>query len=125
MRGSVWRLRLALPQLLMRSLVVLLLWLVLSVGASAKDTGYVFVSHERTNNIAVIDPKQDYRIIKWIATSRRPRGMKFRYHGKQLLVSCGGDEVIYVIDVPAPPFHDHIATRAWPQIFQLNDDLYR
>ena len=35
-------------------------------GAStgAKETGYVFVSHQKTNNIAVIDPKQDYTIIQ-------------------------------------------------------------
>ncbi len=38
-------------------------------GGDAKGTGYVFVSHEKTNNIAVIDPKQDYRIIKWIDVS--------------------------------------------------------
>src|SRR2546421_6161350 len=86
MLASVWHPRLALPRLLMRGLIVLLLWLVLPVGANAKDTGYVFVSHERTNNVAVIDPKQEYRIIKWIATSGRPRGMKFRDDGKQLLV---------------------------------------
>src|SRR5260370_33099171 len=115
MRGSVWRLRLALPQLLMRSLVVLLLWLVLSVGASAKDTGYVFVSHERTNNIAVIDPKQDYRTIKWISTSRRPRGMQFRDDHKQLLVACGDDHVIDVINVATLAVGDHIPTVARPE----------
>src|SRR5260370_7424724 len=106
MRGSVWRLRLALPQLLMRSLVVLLLWLVLAVGASAKDTGYVFVSHERTNNIAVIDPKQDYRTINWISTSRRPRGIQFRHHHKHLLVAGRADHSLHSLLHPTLP-RDH------------------
>ena len=54
---------------LTRSLPALALGLVLSAGAIAKDTGYVFVSNEKTNNITVIDPKQDYKIIQWIPTS--------------------------------------------------------
>jgi DNA-binding beta-propeller fold protein YncE len=49
----------------------LVLTLVLAASA-AKDTGYVFVSHEKTNNIAVIDPKQDYKIIQWIPTCHTP-----------------------------------------------------
>src|SRR6266446_2505628 len=59
-------------RLLTRSLPALVLGLVLAAGARAKDTGYVFVSHEKTNNIAVIDPKQNYKVIQWIPTSHRP-----------------------------------------------------
>src|SRR5215471_2143535 len=59
------------------SLFAFVLALVLSAAAEAKGTGYVFVSHEKTNNLAVIDPRQDYRIIRWIPTSHRPRDMKF------------------------------------------------
>jgi DNA-binding beta-propeller fold protein YncE len=81
----------------------LVLGLVLSAEARAKDTGYVFVSHEKTNNIAVIDPKQDYKVIKWIPTSRRPRDMKFRDDHRLLYVACGDDDVIDMIDLaPAP-----------------------
>src|SRR5258708_3564403 len=35
------------PNFLRRCLPAFLLWLALSAGASAKDTGYVFVSHEK------------------------------------------------------------------------------
>lgn len=96
--------------------------LFLSVAAHAKGTGYVFVSHERTNNIAVIDPKQDYKIIKWIDTSQRPRDMKFRDHHKQLLVACGDDDVIDVIDVAKLAVVDHIPTGPSPEMFGLSRD---
>jgi YVTN family beta-propeller protein len=105
-----------------RALSVLLLWLALSAKTSAEGTGYVFVSNEQTNNIAVIDPKQDYQIIKWIETSRRPRGMSFLNGRKQLLVACGYDNVIDVIDVATLAVTDHIPTSADPELFQLSRD---
>src|SRR5205085_10653248 len=69
----------------------LALAVVSSAEARAKDTGYVFVSDEKTNNVAVIDPKQDYKIIKWIPTSHRPRDMKFGDNHTLLYVACGDD----------------------------------
>lgn len=113
---------LALLRLLMRNLAAFFLWMVLSVGASAKDTGYVFVSNERTNNIAVIDTKQDYQIIKWIPTSRRPRDMKFHDDHRQLLVACGDDDVIDVIDVATLAVTDHIPTGPSPEMFEISRD---
>src|SRR5580692_403939 len=77
---------------LRRPLLSALFSIVFSTAAIAKGTGYVFVSHEKTNNIAVIDPKQGSRIIKWIDTSHRPRDMNFRDDRKQLLVACGDDD---------------------------------
>lgn len=99
-----------------------LAWLGSSPQASAKSTGYAFVSHERTNNVAVIDPKRDYQIIKWIDTSRRPRDMKFRSDHKQLLVACGDDDVIDVIDVASLAVTDHIPTGPSPEMFELSRD---
>jgi len=72
-------------------LSTLFVCLALSTQASAKDTGYVFVSNEKTNDVAVIDPRQEDRVIKWIPTSHRPRGMAFRDDRRQLLVACGYD----------------------------------
>ena len=89
-------------------LMALLLSVAVSTSAIASGTGYVFVSHEKTNNIAVIDPKQDYRIIKWIDTSHRPRDMNFRHGRTQLLVACGDDDVIDVIDIGTLQVVDHI-----------------
>jgi len=99
-----------------------LLWLVPLTATDAKGSGYVFVSHEKTNNVAVIDPKQGYKIIKWITTSRRPRDMKFRADHQQLYVACGDDDVIDVIDVARLAVVDHIPTGPSPEIFALSED---
>ena len=105
-----------------RSLPALVLALALSAVASAKGTGYVFVSHEKTNNIAVIDPQQDYRTIQWIPTSHRPRDMKFGDDRRLLYVACGDDDVIDVIDVAALRVTDHIPTGPSPEMFVLSRD---
>ena len=110
------------PLFLMFGVPVLSIGLVLSAGAEAKGTGYVFVSHEKTNNVAVIDPKQDYKIIKWIQTSRRPRDMKFRDSRRLLYVACGDDDVIDVIDVATLAVVDHIPTGPSPEMFELSRD---
>jgi PQQ-dependent catabolism-associated beta-propeller protein len=104
----------------------LLLGLALPAQTSAKDTGYVFVSNEKMHSVAVIDPKQNYRVIKWIETSHGPRDMKFRDNRKQLLVVCGDDDVIDVIDVATLTVTDHIPTGhdpgPSPEMFELSGD---
>ena len=104
----------------------LLLGLALSAQTSAKNTGYVFVSNTKMHSVAVIDPKQDYRVIKSIETSHGPREMKFRDNRKQLLVVCGDDDVIDVIDVATLAVTDHIPTGhdpgPSPEMFQLSRD---
>ena len=102
-----------------RTVLPLLVWLALMTQASAGETGYVFVSEEGTNNVAVIDPYRAYQVIKWIATDRRPRDMKFHDKGKQLLVACGGDDVI---DVQTLEVVDHIPTGHDPEAFEISQD---
>ena len=105
-----------------RTCWALLVWFAFSAQASAKGTGYLFVSNEQMNNVVVIDPKQDYRVAKWIETSHRPRGMAFRDDRKQLLVACGDDDVIDVIDVATLTVIDHIPTGHSPETFGLSQD---
>jgi YVTN family beta-propeller protein len=104
----------------------LLLWLAQLEHATAKDTGYVFVSNEQSNNVVVIDPKEDYRVIKRFETSRGPRDMKFRDNRRQLLVVCGDDDVIDVIDVATLTVIDHIPTGRdpgpAPEMFEVSRD---
>jgi hypothetical protein len=64
----------------------------------AKDTGLIFVSNEKTNNLIVLDPKT-YQIVKDIKVSRRPRDMHFSADRSKLYVACGDDDVIDIIDV--------------------------
>jgi YVTN family beta-propeller protein len=100
----------------------LLVGLALSTQTKAKDTGYVFVSNEKTNDVTVIDPRQEDRVIKWIHTSHRPRGMSWQNDRQQLLVACGDDAVIDVIDVATLAVTDHIPTGADPEMFELSQD---
>jgi YVTN family beta-propeller protein len=94
----------------------------LSNVANARNTGYVFVSHERINAIAVIDPKQEDGVLKWISTCHAPREMKFRNDRTQMLVACRDDDVIDVIDVATLQVVDHIPTGRQPVIFELARD---
>jgi YVTN family beta-propeller protein len=45
-----------------------------TLPGSAKDTGLIFVSNEKTNNIIVLDPKTN-KVVKDLRTARRPRDM--------------------------------------------------
>jgi PQQ-dependent catabolism-associated beta-propeller protein len=70
----------------------------------------------------VIDPKQDYKIIRWIPTSQRPRDMKFGHNRRLLYVACGDDDVIDVIDVATLNVADHIPTGPSPEMFEFGRD---
>jgi len=102
--------------------VVLALVLAAGSPASAKGTGYIFVSNERTNNILVYDPKKDYAQIKDIKTSRRPREIKFNADHTLLYAACGDDDVIDVIDVATLKVVDHIPTARSPEMFVVSRD---
>ncbi|WP_146101625.1 YVTN family beta-propeller repeat protein [Rhodopila globiformis] len=104
------------------TLLVLAATLLLPGKACAGHTGYIFVSHEQSNDIAVIDPQQDYRIIKWIRTSHRPRELRFRKDHQQILVACEEDDVIDVVDVATLQVADHIPTGPHPVMFALSQD---
>jgi YVTN family beta-propeller protein len=107
---------------LKRCVPVLVFLLSGAVAASAKGTGYVFVSHEKMNSIAVIDPVKENHVVKWIATSRSPHEMKFRDNRQQVLVACRDDDVIDVIDVATLRVVDHIPTGPRPVTFELSQD---
>ena len=62
-----------------------------------KDTGLIFISLERGNEIVVLNP--DMTEHKRIETSRRPRDMHFNAARDKLYVACGDDDVIDVIDL--------------------------
>ena len=94
--------------------------LLASMPASAAGTGYVFVSNERTHNILVFDPANDYALVADIATSRRPRDMKFNQDHTLLYVACGDDDVIEIIDVATLEVVDYIPTGRSPERFVFN-----
>ena len=58
----------------MRSFALALLALLAFAPAAAKDTGLIFVSNEKTNNVVVIDPKT-YKVVRDIKVARAVRAI--------------------------------------------------
>jgi DNA-binding beta-propeller fold protein YncE len=72
-------------QLMTSGLTAVFLAVACSRGV-AKDTGLLFVSNERTNNLIIIDPKTK-QIVKDLKVSRRPRDMHFSADHSKLYVA--------------------------------------
>ena len=89
-----------------------------STPGHAKDTGLIFVSNEKTNNLIVIDPKT-YQVVKDIKVSRRPRDMHFSADRSKLYVACGDDDVIDIIDVAKLEVVGKLATGPSPETFAI------
>src|SRR3981189_2696744 len=86
--------------------------------SQAKDTGLIFVSNEKTNNLIVLDPKT-YQIVKDIKASRRPGDPRKPY------VACGDDGVIDIIDVAKLEVIGKLATGPSPETFALDEKRRR
>src|SRR5215831_554567 len=88
--------------------------------AAAKDTGLIFVSNEKTNNIVVIDPAS-YKIVKEIKTRRRPRDLHFSADHSKLYVACGDDDVIDIVDVTKLEVVGKLKTGPIPEAFGIDE----
>ena len=88
--------------------------------AAAKETGLIFVSNEKSNNLIVIDPKT-FKVIKDIKTSRRPRDMHFSADRSKLYVACGDDDVIDILDVAKLEVIGRIPTGPSPETFAIDE----
>jgi PQQ-dependent catabolism-associated beta-propeller protein len=86
----------------------------------AKETGLIFVSLERGNQVVVLNP--DLSVNKRIDTSRRPRDMHFNAAHDKLFVACGDDDSIDVIDVATLEVIDSIPTGPSPEVFVFSPD---
>ena len=105
------------------SLAILPLAAVLALApapAFSKDTGLIFVSNEKTNNIIVIDPKT-YQVVKDLKVARRPRDMHFNADHTKLYVACGDDDVIDIIDVAKLEVIGKIPTGPSPETFAMDE----
>src|SRR5260370_3023051 len=89
-----------------------------------KDTGLIFVSNEKTNNLIVIDPKS-YQIVKDIKVARRPRDMHFNADHSKLYVACGDDDVIDIVDVAKLEVVGRINTGPSPETFAMDEQRRR
>ena len=89
-----------------------------------KDTGLIFVSNEKSNNLIVLDPKT-YQVVKDLKVSRRPRDMHFSSDHSKLYVACGDDDVIDVVDVAKLEVIGRLATGPSPETFALDEKRRR
>src|SRR5712671_2273994 len=88
--------------------------------ARAKDTGLIFVSNEKTNNLIIIDPKT-YQVVKDLKISRRPRDMHFNADHTRLYVACGDDDVLDIIDVAKLEVVGKLSTGSSPETFGIDE----
>src|SRR5271170_1126220 len=110
-------------RLLVPGLVAFFLGVVCSL-AIAKDTGFLFISNERTNNLIIIDPKTN-KVVKDLRTSRRPRDMHFSADHTKLYVACGDDDVIDIIDVAKLEVVGKLTTGSSPETFGIDEKRRR
>lgn len=92
-----------------------------SLSVYAKDTGYIFVSSEKDNNITVLDGKT-YEVIKRIGTEARPRHLQFNPDKTQIYAAAGDGNAIDVIDVAKLALVDRIGGIDDPELFDLSAD---
>src|SRR5690349_8731683 len=87
-----------------------------SPSASAQ-TGLVFVSNERSNNIVVLNGSD--QVVGTFKTCARPRGMRFTPDRRQLIVGCGSDDTIALYDVASQKLMKRYRDIADPETFDL------
>ena len=95
---------------------------IIATSTDAAETGYVFVSHEKSDTVVVLDPARDHEVVREIETCRRPRDMNFDDAHELLYVACGDSDAIDVIDVATLEVVDQIATGDSPEIFKISHD---
>ena len=104
----------------MRIFALALLCALTITPAAAKDTGLIFVSNEKTNNIIVIDPNS-YKVVNDIKVGRRPRDMHFNADHTKLYVACGDDDVIAILDVATLKVTGKLKTGPSPEAFAMDE----
>lgn len=109
------------PLPLVRQLTLVTLISACALPAYAKDTGYIFVSSEKDNNITVLDGKT-YAVVKRIGTAARPRHLQFNPDQTQIYVAAGDGNAIDVIDVAKLELVDRIGEIDDPELFDLSPD---
>jgi PQQ-dependent catabolism-associated beta-propeller protein len=88
--------------------------------ATAKGTGLVIVSNEKSSTLSVLD--QSDKVVKTVKSCARPRGMRFSKDRKQFIVACGDDSTIAIYDVATLALQKRIRSTPHPETFDLHPD---
>lgn len=94
--------------------------LFMAAPASAKDTGQVFVSNEKSSTLTILD--KTGRVLRTLETCARPRGMIFNPARTHLFVGCGDDNTIALYDVATLKLERRYRNIAAPETFDLHPD---
>jgi PQQ-dependent catabolism-associated beta-propeller protein len=100
--------------------LLLLSGLLPSLSAVAKNSGFVYVTNEKSSTLTVLD--LDNKVIKSIKTCARPRGMRYSADRTKLIIACGDDDSIAVYDIATLKLVRRYAGIRDPETFALHPD---
>ncbi|PPR46753.1 MAG: hypothetical protein CFH19_01043 [Alphaproteobacteria bacterium MarineAlpha5_Bin9] len=106
---------------MLNKIIYTLFFLILCSSLNAKNTGLIFVSNEKTDDLTVIDP-DTLEIVTSIPTSERPRDMHFNEDRSLIYVACGDDDVIDIVDISTFTVIGSLDTGPSPEAFQFSPD---
>src|SRR5215471_3651480 len=87
---------------------------VLLVDEAGAYTAYV--SNERGNTVSVIDTN-NWKVVKTIKVGQRPRGIAYTKDQKYVLVACGDDDTIQMIDTQTDAVAGSLPSGPDPEFF--------
>src|SRR6478735_11584479 len=100
-----------------RVLVATAMFLASAPVAWSAGTGLVFVSHERSDNIVILDGTDT--VVGEMKTCSRPRGMRFTPDRASIIVACGNDDTIAVYDIASRTMTKRFRDIPDPETFAL------
>lgn len=94
----------------------LLVWV--AEPLSAKETGLIFISNEKSSTITILNAADE--VVKTMKTCARPRGMHFSQDRKSFYVGCADDSLIAIYDVESQVLAGRIVNVPQPETFDLH-----
>jgi YVTN family beta-propeller protein len=95
----------------------LLVGTALSVPFGSAASAYLaYVSNEKANTVTVIDT-DTFEAVKTIKVGQRPRGIEVTKDGQFVLVACGDDDIIQMIDTKTDEITGTLPSGPDPELF--------
>ncbi|MGC2079807.1 MAG: hypothetical protein WA728_28075, partial [Xanthobacteraceae bacterium] len=80
-----------------------------------------YVSNERSNTVSKIDT-DTWKVTKTIKVGQRPRGIAYTKDQKYVLVACGDDDTIQMIDTATDSIAGSLPSGPDPEFFTQSPD---
>jgi PQQ-dependent catabolism-associated beta-propeller protein len=87
---------------------------------TAKGTGLVFVTNEKSNDLTVLNSANE--IVKRVPVCARPRGITFNREKSALFIGCGDDDTIGLYDIATLGLKRRYRGIPDPETFDLHPD---